>query len=74
MYIDRVSDIEDLIRKGAHVIVDSWRCQVLSNSNNAYNSLRFPSINDLKTLVKTAVDSKTTITIRPKFELSRQVV
>jgi hypothetical protein len=69
MTIDRVSDIENLIKKGAHVIVNRDGCYINTNPQGGYKQLDrflpFPSPRDnLKSLVRIAANSKTTITIR----------
>ena len=61
MNIDRVSDIVNLIEKGAHVIIDAQGHDFFYNRH--HTKLHF-SIDDLKVLVRTATNSNTTITIR----------
>jgi len=63
MQMDRLSDLENLIKKGAHVIVSLYYD---NGSKKLYLASPYKeiSIHDLKSLVQTAISFKTTITIR----------
>jgi len=61
MTIGKLSDIEDLIKKGTHIIIS---LDYYPNGKRFFLRNYEISINDLKSLVKTAVSSKATITIR----------